>query len=266
MNWPFGKPRSAKREKGPFSREKEIPRDEERLGPVPPPPRTAHAPGVSVYGFADVPSRHLLRLDEGYGGFFLEGEERNSRSAALMVLWAALRAASEPQDPAVAGVAAAQGGGGAPAPPPLLPGDVLIWQGAARIASAPPGAPSPSLPFEEIRRTLPDGGRHIRRDDLGGRGVPGITGLRTLAQLPEERLAVLRLGPPPTARWAFRGVRAIAVFSGKITLVDGEEAKLVRAGSLALVGDPSATLYLEAGNDAALGVALAAFDFVAALS
>ena len=84
-------------------------------------------------------------------------------------------------------------------------------------------------------------------------------------QLPEEHLAVLRLGPPPTARWAFRGVRAIAVFSGKITLVDGEEAKLVRSGSLALVGDPSATLYLEAGNDAALAVALAAEDFVAAL-
>jgi hypothetical protein len=90
--------------------------------------------------------------------------------------------------------------------------------------------------------------------------------LRALARLPEAGLAVLRLGPPPTARWVFQGVRAIAVFSGKITLVDGEEAKLVRAGSLALVGDPSATLYLEAGNDAALAVALAASDFVAALS
>ena len=84
--------------------------------------------------------------------------------------------------------------------------------------------------------------------------------------MPEAGLAVLRLGPPPTARWAFRGVRAIAVFSGKLTLVDGDEAKLVRAGSLALVADPSATLYLEAGNDAALAVALADSDFVAALS
>ncbi|MGZ6987888.1 MAG: hypothetical protein ACXVH0_02905, partial [Thermoanaerobaculia bacterium] len=93
----------------------------------------------------------------------------------------------------------------------------------------------------------------------------GITGLRTLAQLSGEGLAVLRLGPPPTARWAFRGVRTIAVFSGKITLVDGDEARLVRAGSLALVEDPSATLYLEAGNDAALGVALAADSFVTAL-
>jgi len=34
---------------------------------------------------------------------------------------------------------------------------------------------------------------------------------------------------------------------------------------LARVADPSATLYLEAGNDAALAVALAADDFIAAL-
>ena len=75
----------------------------------------------------------------------------------------------------------------------------------------------------------------------------------------------MRLGPPPTARWVFRGVRAIAVFAGKVTLMDGEEAKLVRAGSLALVGDPSATLYFEAGNDSALAIALASSGFVAAL-
>ena len=124
---------------------------------------------------------------------------------------------------------------------------------------------SPFLPLEEICRTSPERGRHIRRDDLGGSAIPGITGLRALALLPEAGLAVLRLGPPPTARWVFRGVRAIAVFSGKITLVDGEEAKVVRAGSLGLVGDPSANLYLEAGNDAALAVALAASGFVAAL-
>ncbi|MFI5120882.1 MAG: hypothetical protein ACHQM4_10725, partial [Thermoanaerobaculia bacterium] len=164
------------------------------------------------------------------------------------------------------GGGAAGGGGGAapPPPPPPSPGDVLIWQGSTRIASSLPGASSLSL-FEEISRTSPPPHRHIRRDDLGGRAVPGITGLRTLVELPEARLAALRLGPPPTARWVFRGVRAIAVFSGKITLVDGEEAKLVRAGSLALVEDPSATLYLEAGNDAALAVALAASSFVAAL-
>ena len=145
-------------------------------------------------------------------------------------------------------------GGGAPSP-----GDVrLVW---------PPAQPPALLFFhsKKFPERLPDRSHHIRRDDLGGRAVPGITGLRALAHLPEAGLAVLRLGPPPTARWVFRGVRAIAVFSGKITLVDGEEAKLVRAGSLALVGDPSATLYLEAGNDSALAVALAASGFVAAL-
>ncbi len=228
----------------PSLREKDIPSDEERRGPAPPPPRTAHAPGVSVYGFDAIPSQDLLRLDGGYGGFFLEGEEAEGerRSAALLVLWAA------------------------PATMDPIPGDVLIWTAAALAAQSLPGAPSPSLPLGGISRTLPSPRHHIRRDDLGGRAVPGITGLRALARLPEERLAVLRLGPPPAARWAFRGVRAIAVFSGKITLVDGEEAKLVPAGSLALVAEPSATLYLEAGNDSALAVALATSAFVAALS
>lgn len=76
---------------------------------------------------------------------------------------------------------------------------------------------------------------------------------------------MLRLGPPPGARWVFKGVRAVAVFSGRLAAFDGEDVKEIRAGSLARVGDPTATLYLEAGNDAALAVALAAADFVAAL-
>jgi hypothetical protein len=260
MSWPFGR-RSAKKEREPPPREKDIPSDEERGGPAPPPPPTTHAPGVSVYRFDAIPSPNLLRRDEGYGGFFLEGEEGRNRSSALLVLWAK----SAEMNSAAAGAAAAHGGGGAPAPPPPALGDVLIWTTAALAAPPPPGASSLS-PLEEISRTSHPPRHHIRRDDLGGKAVPGITGLRTLARLPEERLAVLRLGPPPTARWAFRGVRAMAVFSGKFTLVDGEEAKLVHSGSLAFVADPSATLYLEAGNDAALAVALAAPGFVAALS
>lgn len=231
MNWPFGRTRNARREKQPSLPAKEIPRDDERRGPEPPPPRTAHAPGVLVYSFSSIPSQRLLRLGTGSVGFFLEGEEGNPRSTAMLVL---------------------TGGGTtsrvAPAP---SPGDVLVW--------------SPSLPLEELSRTPPEPSQRIRRDDLGGKPVPGITGLRALALLPEAGLAVLRLGPPPTARWVFRGVRAIAVFSGKVTLVDGDEAKLVRAGFLGLVGDPSATLYFEAGNDAALAVALAESGFVAAL-
>ena len=76
---------------------------------------------------------------------------------------------------------------------------------------------------------------------------------------------MLRLGPPPGARWVFKGVAAVAVFSGRLAAFDGEDVKAIRAGSLARVADPSATLYLEAGNDAALAVALAAENFVAAL-
>ncbi|HSB62886.1 MAG TPA: hypothetical protein VLJ18_01920, partial [Thermoanaerobaculia bacterium] len=77
MEWPFGRTRDARRGKQPPLPEKEIPRDDERHGPAPPPPRTAHAPRVSVYGFSSVPSQHLLRFGEGHGGFFLEGEEGN---------------------------------------------------------------------------------------------------------------------------------------------------------------------------------------------
>jgi len=222
----------------------EIPREGDRLGPAPPPPRTAHAPGVRVYTFDTIPSQSLLRLDSGSAGFFLEGEEGGRRSAALLVLT-----------------------GGSVAPGVALApsaGDVLIWTAAA-LADQPVGEGSSSLSLEELCRTSPERGRHIRRDDLGGKVVPGITGLRVLARVPEAGLAVLRLGPPPGARWVFRGVTAVAVFSGRLAAVDGENVKEIRAGFLARVADPSATLYLEAGNDAALAVALAVEDFVAAL-
>lgn len=86
-----------------------------------------------------------------------------------------------------------------------------------------------------------------------------------LARFPANDLAVLRLGPPPGARWVFRGIRAFAVFSGRLAAFDGEDVLEIRAGTLARVADPSATLYLEAGNEAALGVAFAAHDFIAAL-
>lgn len=219
MGWPFGKkPREEWRDK-PRAIESEIPRDDDRAGPVPPPPRTAHAPGVAVHGFDSVPSSCLLHLAEGTGGFFFEGEEGNVRTSALLVL---------------------TGGG---------PGDVLLW--------------TPSLSLEEISRTSPRASQHIRRDDLSGRGVSGITGLRSRHS--GGGITVLRLGPPPGARWVFVGLHAIAVFAGKFTLVDGEESKIVPAGRIALVGDPTATLYVEAGNDSALGVALGRASVVSAL-
>ena len=222
MVWPFGKkPREEWRDK-PQAITSAIPRDDDRVGPVPPPPRTAHAPGVATYSFDSVPELRLLRLAEGTGGFFLEGEEGNDRSSALLVL--------EP--------------GGAAGP-----GDVLLF--------------SPSSSFEEISKSHPRPSHHIRRDDLSGRGVSGITGLRS--RHVGGGITVLRFGPPPGARWVFVGLRAIAVFAGKVTLVDGDESKIVAAGQVALVGDPTATLYVEAGNDSALAVALGGARVVSAL-
>lgn len=240
MVWPFGnKPREGWRDK-PQAITSAIPRDDDRAGPVPPPPRTAHAPGAAIYAFAEVPSQRLLRLDNGTGGLFLEGEESAGRSSALLVLF--------PPDAAGGGGAASPPA--AAAPPPPTPGDVLLR--------------SPSSTFEGIFAANLRPQHHIRRDDLSGRGVPGITGLRT--RHAGGGLTVLRLGPPPGARWVFVGLRVIAVFAGKITLVDGEEARVVRAGSLALVADPTATLYVEAGNDSALAVALGGAHVVSALS
>ena len=222
MVWPFGKhPREHWRDK-PQAITSAIPRADARAGPVPPPPRTAHAPGVAIYGFDSVPVPRLLRQDSGTAGFFLEGEEGKERSSALLVL---------------------NSGGAA------TPGDVLLF--------------SPSSSFEEISRSSPRPSHHIRRDDIAGRGVSGITGLRS--RHAAGGLTVLRLGPPPGARWVFVGLHAIAVFAGKVTLVDGEESRVVSAGQLALVGDPTATLYVEAGNDSALAVALGGERVVSAL-
>jgi hypothetical protein len=219
MGWLFGKkPRVEWRDK-PRAIDSAIPRDDDRGGPVPPPPRTAHAPGVAIHAFGETPSPRLVRLEDGSAGFLLEGEEGESRASALLVL---------------------SGGG---------PGDVLLF--------------SPSSSFEEISRMSPRPSHHIRRDDLSGKGVQGITGLRS--RHAGGGITVLRLGPPPGARWVFVGLRAIAVFAGKLTLVDGDEPKVVSAGRIALVGDPTATLFVEAGNDSALAVALASSGFVAAL-
>ena len=112
VKWLFGKKKPAETPAIP----KEIPTGDDRRGPVPPPPRTAHAPGVTVFSFDAIPSQNLLRLDEGYGGFFLEGEEGTGGAAALLVL---------------------EGGGELKAGR----GDVLIWAADALAPSTPP-APS----------------------------------------------------------------------------------------------------------------------------
>ena len=237
MVWPFGK-KDRPREKARVI-ESEIPADHERYGPTPPPPRTAHTPGAAVHAFAEIPPPHLLRFGEGGAGFLSEREEGTGASTALLMLLAAGPHSS------------------------ASPGDVLIWNDSPRGVPPPPGSPSPSYSLEEICRPPHQPTHHIRRDALAGRGVAGVTGLRTLHA--GAGLTVLRLGPPPGARWVFVGLRALAVFAGKLTLTDGEEVRVVPAGHLALVSDPTATLYVEAGNDSALAVGLGSGAVISAL-
>lgn len=92
----------------------------------------------------------------------------------------------------------------------------------------------------------------IGREALAGSAVPGVTGARLLRR--SGARSVLRFGPPPAARWAVEGLRSIAVFTGKLTLIDGEEARDVRAGEVAFIAEPAATLHVQAGNDAAVAI------------
>lgn len=117
-----------------------------------------------------------------------------------------------------------------------------VPEGAALLLDAVPAEGAPPLP-------------RIPRETLAGSVVTGVTGARVLARTAAR--AVVRFGPPPAARWAVEGLRSVAVFRGKLTLIDGEEATDVRAGEVALVADPSATLHVLAGNDAAVAVAFA---------
>jgi hypothetical protein len=122
------------------------------------------------------------------------------------------------------------------APVDLPPGTVVLGEGVTALEEEAP--------------------QRFARDTLAGKGIPGITGARLLAGTGGR--GVLRFGPPPGARWAVVGLRSLAVFEGKLTLVDGEEARDVRAGEAAFVADPTATLYLQAGNDGAVAIAFAA--------
>jgi hypothetical protein len=102
-------------------------------------------------------------------------------------------------------------------------------------------------------RTAEEGASvRIGRESLAGSVVPGVTGARLLWR--GGARSVLRLGPPPAARWAVEGLRSVAVFAGKLTLVDGEEARDVRAGEVAFVAEPAATLHVLSGNDAAVAI------------
>jgi hypothetical protein len=195
----------------------------ERLGPEPPPPPTANRPGVTVHAASAVAA---LGPSPTRPGASLLGPALPAPPGEDLS-WAAVVLSGEK-----AGDVVLAGRG----PVDLPPGTAALRDGvAAREAEAP---------------------LRFGREALAGKGIPGITGARLLHATAGR--AVLRFGPPPGARWAVVGLRGLAVFEGKLTLVDGEEARDVRAGEAAFVADPTATLYLQAGNDAAVAIAFAA--------
>lgn len=100
--------------------------------------------------------------------------------------------------------------------------------------------------------------RRFGRGDLAGSGLPGVTGVRLLHRSPGGTL--LRLGPPPGARWLVTGLRALAVYTGRILVYADGEPREVPAGRWLVTPDPSRTLPLQAGNDSAIALALAAPD------
>lgn len=141
---------------------------------------------------------------------------------------------------------------------------------AAGTGDGPGGAAASGEGAGEAARpgvtVLPAAGRaelDVPHDGPGGTAIPGVTGARILSRTPER--AVLRLGPPPAARWEVVGLRSVAVVVGKLTLYDGDEERDVRAGEAAVVGNPTATLHVQAGNDAAVAVAFASPDVLVRL-
>jgi hypothetical protein len=127
-------------------------------------------------------------------------------------------------------------------PPGLL--TPLAGQGCAHLLveeRAEPGRP------EAVR---------IGRDDLVGAGLPGVTGIRFLHR--SAGGVLLRLGPPPGVRWLVTGLRAVAVFSGKLLLYETGGIRSLSAGDCVTAEDPARTIPLQAGNDSAVALALAA--------
>lgn len=237
-----------------------IPRDDERYGPEPPPPPSAEPPGVSVFPFGGpFPSpasgaASTCRARFPAGRFETEvhvpapGENLAALDGARQELAALL----------LAGRADAGG--------PLAPGDLAVGRGvASRLRSSQDAASHVLLDRAASIGAAPaDDLRRIGRDDLVGRGFSGVTGIRAVHRT--ATTAVLRLGPPPGARWALVGVRSLAVFVGRLVAIDGDEPKEIPAGHLLVVARPASTLYLQAGNDAALAVGFAAAEVVVALA
>jgi len=244
VGW-FFKKRTAPEKQSIF--QAEIPRDEERLGPVPPPPPSPTPPGVTVlrFGEADRPDVSLAS----------RGPRRPAETRLLTI-----SAGNQTTPP---------GGiyfvlGGSVDVPGLLPsaaGDTLVLSSGAGISARGGEA---AILLADVGALAPSQvSRRIGHEEPVGTGFGGITGARRLDVA--AGVVTVRLGPPPGARWAIVGLRALAVFAGKLSLVDGDEAKEVRAGRLAVIADPSSTLYLQAGNDSVIAMGFASPDAVIAL-
>lgn len=226
-----------------------LPTDDQRLGPEPPPPPSKTPPGVTVFSVEKWASKGPVgktRISSARPG--PSGEtcvvripsgtrwDPGARDTTLVLL---------------AGRLVSESG-------PLEPGDVLL--GSRDVESTGSGDAIALLyaverPPGETRRV---GGR-----ELVGTGFSGITGIRRVFTRGEA--SGLRLGPPPGARWALVGLWVLALESGLVLLVDGNETREVRAGEIAVLGDPRATLYLVVGNDSARGFAFASRDVLVRL-
>lgn len=193
-----------------------------RLGPDPPPPPTANRPGVTVHAATAVAAVDRPAARPCTSKVGPSGATPLDRGLA----WAAVVLSGEARGDVVV---APDGGIDLPR------GTAALFEGT--------GA---SVAGEPLR---------IPRDALVGQGLSGVTGARLLARTASH--SILRFGPPPAARWAVVGLRSVAVFTGKLTLFDGDEGRDVWAGQVAIVADPTATLYIQAGNDTAVAIALA---------
>ena len=201
-----------------------------RLGPDPPPPPTANRPGVTVHAASAVAA-----VD---------------RSAAGPLPTRIGPAGATPLDRELAWAAVVLSGEGRGDVVLAPDGEIDLPQGtAALLEGAPAGVRSAPL--------------RIPREGLAGQGIPGITGARVLART--ASFSILRFGPPPAARWAVVGLRSVAVFTGKLTLFDGDVGRDVWAGQVAVVADPTATLYIQAGNDTAVAIAVATTEVLVRL-
>ena len=195
---------------------------DERLGPDPPPPPTANRPGVTVHAASAIAALERTPARPGASRLGPAGATPLDRGLS----WAAVVLSGEAR------------------------GDVVVAPDG--VLDLPQGT---SALFEGLAAGEAGGPLRISRDALTGTGLPGITGARVLARTASR--SILRLGPPPAARWAVVGLRSVAVFTGKLTLFDGDEGLDVWAGHVAFVADPAATLYIQAGNDTAVAIAFA---------